>query len=229
VQEKVEETAKFGRLFYLEMPDELKPKAMGVVQGHNLAQVDLCLSAYLKLGLKHIGFGSFGTIGKNSQTNVATENAVMLAQYVSKIAKEHAIRIHFFGLGAPALVAMISGAGANSFDSSSWLKSAGFGQIFLPFTRSYNICHRNASAEMHKGITVSDFKILRAFTKHGCPFCDDIKNLQAHKLYRAMHNLICVKETVDRLNNRDFDLIKKIYANGSPKYQQEYEKWLLPV
>ena len=33
VQRKVEETVRFSRLFYQEMPDELKPRAMGVVQG----------------------------------------------------------------------------------------------------------------------------------------------------------------------------------------------------
>jgi len=229
VQKKVEETAKFGRLFYMEMPDELKPKAMGVVQGHNFSQVDLCLETYLELGLKQIGFGSFGTIGKNSQVNIATDSAINLARYVAGIAKARHIQVHFFGLGAPALVAMIFGAGAASFDSSSWLKAAGFGQIFLPFTRAYNISHRNGRTELQKGITIDDFKMLRKRTQHSCPFCDSIENLQTHKLYRAMHNLVCIKESVDTINNGAFELIKSIYANGSPKYQQEYEKWLIPA
>lgn len=229
VQHKVEETAKFSRLFYLEMPDELKPKAMGVVQGHTMAQVELCLETYLNLGIKHIGFGSFGTIGKNSQVNVATDSAVTLAQHVARVAKIYNLAVHFFGLGAPALVAMIFGAGANSFDSSSWLKSAGFGQVFLPFTRAYNISHRNASSELQKGITLSDFRRLQDLTEHRCPFCASVDDLQKYKLYRALHNLICIKETVDRINNKSFDLIKKIYTNSSPKYQHEYEKWLVPV
>lgn len=229
VQYKVEQTAKYSRLFYLEMPDELKSKAMGVVQGHNLAQVELCLTTYLQLGIKHVGFGSFGTIGKNSQVNVATDSAVGLARHVVNIAKDYDLTVHFFGLGAPALVAMIFGAGANSFDSSSWLKAAGFGQVFLPFTRAYNISHRNASSELQKGITVSDFRELQKLTEHECPFCNSIEDLQRHKLYRAMHNLICIKETVEKINNKCFDLIKRIYANSSPKYKQEYEKWLVPA
>lgn len=229
VQRKVEETAKFSQLFYQELPDELKPKAMGVVQGHSIPQVDLCLETYLKLGLRQIGFGSFGTIGKNSQVNMATDSAVNLANYVVNIAKSYGIRVHFFGLGVPALVAMIYGVGANSFDSSSWLKAAGFGQVFLPFTRAYNISHRNASSELQKGIGIPEFRELQELTHHRCPFCDSIDELQRHKLYRAMHNLICVKETVDIVNSQKYDLIRQIYTNGSPKYQQEYEKWLAPA
>ncbi len=227
VQKKIEETVKFSRLFYLEMPDELKPKALGVVQGHTLTQVDLCLETYLQLGIRQIGFGSFGTVGKNSQVNMATIDAVNLARYVVEVAKTYEVQVHFFGLGAPALVAMIFGTGANSFDSSSWLKSAGFGQIFLPFTRAYNISHRNASSELQKGITVADFRALQELTEHQCPFCLSVEDLQRYKLYRAIHNLICIKETVERINNKNFDLIKKIYTNGSPKYQQEYAKWLI--
>jgi len=229
VEYKVRETAKYSRLFYLEMPDQLKPKAMGVVQGHTKEQVEHCLKTYLALGLKYIGFGSFGTVGKNSQVNVATDSAINLAHHVVEIAHGAGCKVHFFGIGVPALAAMIYGTGADSFDSSSWLKSAGFGQIFLPFTRSYNITHRNGSAAMHKGITLDNFKSLSYFTEHLCPFCDSIDFLQQSKMYRAIHNLICTKETVDRINKNDFLFIQKVYVNGSPKYQQEYEKWLQPT
>ncbi len=229
VEYKVQETAKFGRLFYQEMPDSLKPKAMGVVQGHTLNQVEHCLKTYLDLGLTYVGFGSFGTVGKNSQTNIATELAIDLARHVAQIAEQNQIKIHFFGIGVPALVPMIYGTGADSFDSSSWLKSAGFGQIFLPFTRSYNITHKNGSAAMHKGITVEEFLRLKDFTEHSCPFCDQVDGLQDNKMYRAVHNLICTHETVTRINRGDFESAKKIYTNGSPKYRQEYTKWLEPI
>lgn len=229
VAHKVEETAKYSRLFYLEMPDALKPKAMGVVQGHTREQVEHCLKTYLDLGLNYIGFGSFGTVGKNSQTNIATEGAVDLAQHVVRLAHEGGAKVHFFGVGVPALVAMIYGTGADSFDSSSWEKSAGFGQIFFPFMRSYNITHKNKTAAMHKGITIDKFNELRKFTEHKCHFCDSVNKLQKHKMYRAIHNLICTQESVNRINRGDFDFIKKIYKNGSPKYKQEYEKWLQPI
>lgn len=227
VEHKVLQTAKFGRLFYQEMPASLKPKAMGVVHGHTQQQVEHCLKTYFDLGLTRIGFGSFGTVGKNSQVNVATGSAIDLARHVVQIADFHQVKVHFFGVGVPALVAMIYGSGAASFDSASWQKAAGFGQIFLPFTRAYNISHRNGSNDLQKGITLDGFNILRAKTEHDCPFCLCLDSLQAQKMYRAIHNLLCIKEAVAHINQGNYRLIEQIYRHGSPKYQQEYQKWLV--
>jgi queuine/archaeosine tRNA-ribosyltransferase len=226
VWRKVRETARYSKLFYQELPLDLQERAMPVVQGHTLDQVDHCLKTYLSLGIRHIGFGSFGTVGKNSEVNVATSNAVHIARYVAGIAKKNDINVHFFGLGAPALVAMIYATGANSFDSSSWIKAAGFGQVYLPFTRGYNISHRNGHSELQKGITVKEFRELRLLTGHQCPFCSSIEKLQKHKLYRALHNLLVIQETVELINSGNHQTIKAIYEQGSPRYRQEYEKWL---
>jgi len=229
VWRKVKETVRYSKLFYLELPSSIQPHAMPVVQGHTDEQVDYCLRAYLDLGVRYIGFGSFGTVGKNSEVNVATNSAVDLAKYVVEVAQAHNIKVHFFGLGVPALVAMLYGVGANSFDSSSWIKSAGFGQIYLPFTRGYNISHRNGHSELQKGITVKKFQELRLFTGHHCPFCTSVSELQRHKLYRALHNLLAIQETVDMINSGNHHTIKAIYEQGSPRYQKEYEKWLMPA
>jgi queuine/archaeosine tRNA-ribosyltransferase len=229
VWRKVENTVQYSGLFYQELPPGVRARAMPVVQGHTLEQVEHCLRAYLDLGVQHIGFGSFGTIGKNSEANVATNNAVNLARYVVDVAQKHGISVHFFGLGAPALVAMIYAAGARSFDSSSWIKSAGFGQIYLPFTRGYNISHRNRHSELQQGITVEQFLELRTLTGHHCPFCDTMDKLQQHKLYRAIHNLLVIQETVDMINSKDHTVVRAIYEQGSPRYKQEYEKWLAPA
>ena len=229
VWRKVRDTAKYSRLFYQELPLNIQERAMPVVQGHTLDQIDHCLRIYLSLGVQHIGFGSFGTVGKNSEVNVATNNAVDLARYVVEIARKNDIKVHFFGLGAPALAAMIYAAGAKSFDSSSWIKAAGFGQVYLPFTRGYNISHRNGRSELQQGITVEQFQELRALTGHQCPFCGTIDQLQKHKLYRALHNLLVIQETVELINCGDRQTIKTIYEQGSPRYRQEYEKWLAPA
>jgi len=226
---KVKETARYSRLFYQELPPSIQQRAMPVVQGHTSDQIDHCLKTYLSLGVRHIGFGSFGTVGKNSEVNIATNSAVDLARYVVEIARKNDIEVHFFGLGAPALVAMIYAAGANSFDSSSWIKAAGFGQVYLPFTRGYNISHRNGHSELQQGITVEQFQELRSLTGHQCPFCSTIDELQKHKLNRALHNLLAIQETVDLINFGDHRTIKAIYERGSPRYRQEYEKWLAPA
>src|SRR6266705_5793752 len=72
VAEKVRETVYYSSLFFAEMPDELKAKAMPVVHGRTKAQVEYCLEHYLKLGVEWVGFGSFGTFGKNNEANMAT-------------------------------------------------------------------------------------------------------------------------------------------------------------
>ena len=226
VAQKVRDTIAFSTLFFQELPDELKPRAMPVVQGHTLQQIDQCLEAYLSLGVKRIGFGSFGTAGQKSEINVATTSAVDLARYVIRVAHQHGMKVHLFGIGAPALVAMLKGIGADSFDSSSWLKAAGFGQIFLPFMRAYNISHNSLKSELQKGITFDQFQEWRALTGHHCELCRSVRNLQQHKMYRAVHNLIALVETVDMVNHGDYDLIRRIYENGSPRYRQEYAKWL---
>jgi queuine/archaeosine tRNA-ribosyltransferase len=226
VWSKVKETVDFSKLFLEELPPEIRDRAMPVVHGHTLEQVDYCLRAYIDWGVKRLGFGSFGTFGKNSEVNIATESAVTLAQHVTKVAQTHDICVHLFGLGAPALVAKIFGIGADSFDSSSWIKAAGFGQIFLPFMRAYNITHHNGRSELQQGITTDRFSELKELTGHQCPFCESVQKLQEEKVFRTVHNLIVIKETVDILNSGDLSRIKQIYENGSPRYRQEYDRWL---
>lgn len=228
VWHKVRQTVDFSSIFLDELPPSLREKAMPVVHGHTLEQVEYCLERYIDLGIRYIGFGSFGTAGKNNEANVMTEGAQAFAQHVVQIAQDAGIQVHLFGVGAPALVAMIYGTGADSFDSSSWLKSAGYGQIHLPFTRGYNISHRNNLSKLQKGITIHEFEHLKELTGHSCPYCESIDKLQTVKLVRALHNLVCIAESVDMINQGEYQRIRTIYANGSPRYRKEFKRWLLP-
>lgn len=226
VTEKVRQTIRTSKLFFEELPDELKPRAMPVVHGRTVRQVDECLEAYFTLGVRQIGFGSFGTIGSKNEVNVATRGAVDLARYVIRIAHQHGVRVHLFGLGVPAITAMLKGIQADSFDSSSWRKAAGFGQVFLPFMRAYNITYKTDVSELQRGITDENFRQLKALTGHDCALCRDISRLREDEIYRATHNLIVLAESVEIVNGKDFERIRMIYKNGSTKYQQEADKWL---
>lgn len=226
---KVQETVGFSRRFFEELPIKLRERAMPVVQGHTYEQVDYCLKHYMALGVRFLGFGSFGTGGQNSELNITTALSVELARHVVNVARQYGVRVHFFGLGAPALVATIYGSGADTFDSSSWIKAAGFGQVFLPFMRAYNVSHRNGSSEFQKGITLRQFSEWRELTGHKCAFCEDVAQLQTRKMYRTVHNLMVIKDTVALLNEGRLDTIQRIYESGSPRYRQEYQKWLQPT
>lgn len=226
VDRKVRDTVDFSTLFFQELPDALKERAMPIVQGHHQWQVEYCLKAYISLGVRHIGFGSFGTTGKSGGVNVTTSETVRMAKHVVAVAHAHGIKVHLFGLGVPALLAMIKGIGADSFDSSSWLKAAGFGQVFLPFTRAYSISHASTNSELQQGIRFEAFNEMRHLTQHHCDFCCPAHRLQEKKMYRATHNLVVLQEAVTMVNGKDYARIQQIYANASHHYRREYEKWL---
>ncbi len=228
VERKVKDTIRFSTLFFQEMPDDLKPRAMPVVQGHTYKQVDACLRAYLDLGVKYMGFGSFGTQGEKNQVNIVTQKSVELVQHVIKVAHDHGVKVHLFGLGAPPYIAMLKAIQADSFDSGSWQVAAGHGMVSLPFMRFYNISHRNEMSEFQRGILPDEFERLKQITGHKCALCDDLHSLQERKMYRAVHNLIVLAETVEIANQRDLARIKTIYANGSVKYRSEFSTWLQP-
>lgn len=230
VEEKVRETVYYSCLFFEEMPDELKPKAMPVVHGRTRSQVEYCLEHYFKLGVEWVGFGSFGTFGKNNETNIATPSAVENARHVVKLASERDIKVHLFGLGVPALAGLLHSIGAASFDSASWFKAAGFGQVHLPFMRSYNITYNNSSSEIQRGITWDEFNHLKKVTGHGCIYCEDYHILADHKMHRVIHNLLAINESVTILNAGQFELARAIYEQGSIKYKEEHKRWLpLPL
>ncbi len=226
VAQKVCITYEQSSNFFYMMPDELKDRAMPVVHGHNYRQIDACLAAYIKLGVKQIGFGSFGTLGKDSQVNVATQSAIEYARYTVQVAHSFGIKVHMFGMGVPVVIMMLHGIQADSFDSSSWLKAAGFGQVFLPLMRAYNISHRNSVSELQKGITPKDFRLYCEITGHSCPLCESMECLQSSKMQRAAHNLIVLSETVEMLNTGNLDRASDIYQYSSQRYQKEFDKWL---
>lgn len=226
VEQKVRDTIDYSSHFFNEMPDELKPRAMPVVHGQTYAQVTKCLKAYFKLGVKWIGFGSFGTMGPNNEVNVATHSAIDLARYVVDAARLNNVKVHLFGVGAPPLVAMLKGIGADSFDSAGWLKAAGFGMVSLPLTRYWNISHRINTSELQRGISVADFEQQKRLTGHSCKLCESVSDLQNRKMYRAVHNLIVTAESVELINSNERQRVRSIYENGSPKYRKEFEKWL---
>lgn len=226
VERKVRNTIINSTLFFQELPDELKGKAMPVVHGHSYSQIDACLEAYINLGVSRIGFGSFGTGGAKGEINVPRNDSMELVRHVIKVAHKHGIKVHCFGLGVPALGAMLKGINADSFDSASWLKSAGFGQVFLPFMRSYNVSYRYTVSELQKGITLEKFREWSILTGHRCSLCESFHELQRSKMYRAAHNLVVMSETVEMVNAGNQALIQNIYRQGSSKYRDEFTKWL---
>lgn len=226
VWDKVRQTVEMSCIFYQEMPRELRAKCVPVVHGHTAEQIEYCLEHYLALGeIAALGFGSFSTNGKGNGSNSASAQSIINVALIVQAAQQRGLGVHLFGLGVPALVPMIEAVGASSFDSASWLKSAGFGQVFLPFTRSYNVSHRTTKKNFHRAVSWDSFVAMRELTGHDCYFCTDRETLSDKKMYRAMHNLLVVSDSVKMLNNGNKEHIANIYANSSPMYRRDFLKW----
>ncbi|MBP7045033.1 MAG: hypothetical protein KBE23_19935 [Chloroflexi bacterium] len=213
---KVQTTANMGSLFFAEMPEHLRLRALPVVQGHSIDQIEFCLESFLKMeGIQRIGFGSFPTNGKDSSVNTLSPSALTFLSHLTKILDSKGIGLHAFGVGTPPVIFLLHQAGVKSFDSVGWMKTAGFGKIFMPFVRAYNITYRDRTA---RGLTKETFLELKRMTNHDCFFCQSFDTLAQSRDFRFMHNLIVVMDTIDQLGNLQSVDVGKILDIYSPYY-----------
>jgi hypothetical protein len=226
VEAKVRQTVECSTLFYREMPAELRDRALAVAHGRTLAQVEYCLDRYVRAGLRHVGFGSFGTAGQNNGMNIATTSAVANAARLATLAAERGLTTHLFGVGAPAILPWIARTGATSFDSANWARSAGFGQVFLPLTRGFNVSYRSTLSTIQQGLTCEQFNRLRAASGHECPYCESFEMLQVSREARAGHNLFATTDALDIIERGDTGRMEAIYATASPGYRVRWQRWL---
>jgi hypothetical protein len=220
VQYKVQTTADMSRLFYKEMPEHLRLRALPVIQGHTFKQIEFCLESFLQLeGIQRIGFGSFPTNGKNSSVNTLSTNALNFLSHIVDILDTRNIGLHAFGVGTPPVIFLLHQAGVKSFDSVGWMKTAGFGKIYMPFVRAYNITYRDRTA---RGLTKQQFFELKKLTNHECFFCKCFDTLADSRDYRFMHNLTVVMDTIDQLKTISLADVGKVMELYSPHYAKMY-------
>jgi queuine/archaeosine tRNA-ribosyltransferase len=213
---KVRTTAKQSVLFFNEMPATLQDRAMPVVQGHSFQHIEHCVEKYMKLGVKQLGFGSFGTNGKESSVNSLTDNALKLLIDLSTYLSQQNINLHAFGVGNPPTIYLLDQIGVYSFDSVGWMKTAGYGKVFMPFTRAYNITYRDPMA---RGLPERHFQELKGLSGHTCYFCASFEKLTQSRDYRIMHNLAVVLDTLDMITaGVSSDFVAHILHTYSPSY-----------
>jgi hypothetical protein len=213
---KVRRTADGSRLFHMEMPDEIKSKTLAVIQGRSIAQVDYCLEVYLRTGMGRWGFGSFGTNGKQSDSNIVTKEALTLLNYVAGIAAPDNRHFHAFGVSTPPVIYLLSESGVNSFDSIGWMKTAGYGKVYLPFVRAYNITYRDKSA---RGMPSQVFEELKVRSGHKCAFCTDFRMIETSRTHRILHNLAVIQDMIDMIRDRSFsENLLQIMEEYAPTY-----------
>lgn len=205
VADRVHATITVGRLFYAEMPVSLRSRAMPVVQGHTRKQIRSCVDAYLEMGANLIGFGSFGTTGASSDINMVTAQSIDLLTYLLDLGARYGFRVHAFGVGSPTLLPMLHEMGVDSFDSSCWLRTAGFGNVFMPFSKRRSITGgRLREKAGNRPLASSEFKEMQQETGHTCFFCSSFEDLKHSRFYQILHNLAVIMDTVESLNEGNY-------------------------
>lgn len=221
VSERVFVTAAEGIKFFKRMPEELRSRALGVLQGHTSEHLRFCFEAFLSGGVQRIGFGSFDTTGVNAEINLMTDGSArrlaslrdlihhsFISQKINSIPD-----LHLFGVSAPNIIEQFRGYLATSFDSSGWQRTAGYGNVYLPFQGRKNVTHGGASLLSGAGLTAAEFYTQCEFTGHACPFCQDFSRLQQDRFARMWHNAIVFNEMVATLNGVELSTEQTRQAN----------------
>lgn len=221
VEAKVNDTITAARIFLSEMPATVGERAIPVIQGHTFGQVNRCLEAFVDLGAGYVGFGSFGTNGTGHNINVANRHSADNAAHLASELRRRGVRLHAFGVSTPPLIFALKKMGFHSFDSLAWQRSASYGKVYLPFMRAYNVSHRSTRNGI---LTRAEFEAIKELTGHRCPFCEDFRALSTERLYRSLHNLVAVMDTVGQGGGLADEGIVGLIAEKSARYYGLFEE-----
>jgi tRNA-guanine family transglycosylase len=225
IDARVHATVTVSKLFFAEMPDTLRPYALPVVQGYTRQQIRYCIENYADLGVKYVGFGSFDTSGNNNSINMVSPRALEMIDFLKEQTLRRNIKVHLFGIGTPEVLYRFHQLGVDSFDSSCWSRTAGYGNVYLPF-----IGRRNISAKMLRNVggvayRPEKFIELRDATGHKCPFCEDVERLKNNRIEQMMHNLYVLMDTVDALNRGEMIVPERVGIRPSRYEEMDVPKY----
>ena len=210
VEERVYVTTSESIRFLKRLPLDLQNKSLAVLQGHKPEHLKYCFDVYRDSGLRSIGFGSFDTTGVNAEINLLTTQTegrlifvrdLILRDFLdNKI--ESMPNLHLFGVSSPNIISQFKGYLATSFDSSGWQRTAGFGNVYLPFMGRQNVSHKSTALMVSKGMSAQKFYAECERTGHFCPFCEDFSRLQEDRLVRMWHNAIVFSDMMKTINEK---------------------------
>ena len=203
-------TAAEGAKFHKRLPEAIRNRTLGVLQGHSTRHLRLCLESFLGAGVHRLGFGSFDTGGGNAEINLLTRDATVRLEAVRELLSiSHddghfaaGVDLHLFGVGSPNLVDRFVEFGTSSFDSSGWMRTAGYGNVYLPFREPAKCHQRGLRHDLRPGAQRREFYALCEETGHDCPFCTDYKHIQTDRFARMWHNAIVFGEMTRSINSR---------------------------
>ena len=80
------------------------------------------------------------------------------------------------------------------------MRTAGYGNVYLPFQGRRNVTHGASAVTSGRGLTAREFYALGEATKHSCPFRQDYGRLQTDRFARMWHNAIVFGEMTRAIN-----------------------------
>lgn len=194
VEYKIRDTLYYCETFFNQMPVYVQERAIAPVQGRTINQVDRCIETYKRLGIRRIGFGSWGTSGPNGSVNMLSQESLALFKEVCDMARENRMFVHCFGIGGPNSYNRLRSHNLipDTLDSTTWWKAGGFGSIFFPNKSQIQITVRRSFETTKAGL-----EKLKKETHHSCYFCQSIEQLRTSRNHRIMHNLVAWLDTLE--------------------------------
>ncbi len=202
---KIKQTVEGSLLLHGDLPYAIQQKAMPVVHATRSEHLDYCLRQYTNF--KKIGFGSFPTSGNSDSINRLNVDALLILQQLTLMLDSEGVKLHTFGISTPPAIYLLSLAGVHSFDSNGWMRSGGYGKIFLPFMRGYLVTF---NSRKNKNLNEAEFKLWKENIKHDCPFCGSFDRLSNNRWDRIMHNLIVMSELETHQRIPQTDMLREL-------------------
>ena len=131
IEEKVRETVEDSLCFFNDLSTRVQERSMPVVHAKGQEHLDYCLEHYE--GFRRVGFGAFSTSGPSQSTNRLEINTLMLLEKMVRMLELNDAKLHIFWDFDTAGDLFVIAGGVHSFDSAGWMRSGGYGKVFLPF------------------------------------------------------------------------------------------------
>lgn len=223
IDAKVRQTVEGSLKLWQKLPSTIKEKSMPVIHGANTEHIEYCQRHYLHNDTRfsRLGFGSFPTGGGNNSINRLDTQTLFLLRELNQTLNKQKMGLHTFGISTPPAIYLLSLVGVKSFDSNGWMRSGGYGLVFLPFMRGYLVTFNSIK---HSSLTNTEFQQWKQVVEHNCPFCDSFSELSNNRWYRILHNLTVMAELETHQRLPNYEMMKTLSAKYYKILQLVLEK-----
>jgi hypothetical protein len=215
IAQKLRSTLRQYRTFPTAFPELVRKKLLPVVHGTTPGEICRSLESAKLVGSDGLGFGGFATSGPNAGVNSFTPHTLKLLTLFTSFCQRNKLRRHIFGIGGPAAITVLNYAAVDTFDSAGWIRTAAYGNAYLPYLGAVNV---TGAANSRRYMSKREFTRLRKRTGHRCSFCQDHDVLVQSWRHRALHNFCTVSQVVQDLKRLNATVALAHLRAFNPRY-----------